>query len=313
MKGNTESIKLSTYIPMVGYVLIALLVRAVVCSPLILLKAAEPGSVLAWLAILCPVLIVALVLPLRFSFAEEAIATMQNGVFSIRQALSLARYKEKLLAGIKHALRVLCWGIPLLLVLAGLYYLLVWMDVFATVRLITTFGKTAASVFSGIGGFFAGLFGGSGVQLDYGFREGIYVMVGIGVVAIMILLWGAWRCSVYRYLWAYRTRNGAGYSVKIKAAMRENRGRQLLTGMYNAFLCLPSLALALLISLTIYSKIMEFIIVLYNEGIMQPIAISTGEWVLLAVGLVLHLLILPVRRSVSANLVHTIQLRKEYQ
>ena len=65
------------YLCMLAYMVLALLVRVIAFAPLYCLTL-EGG--LKWIALLCPVLLVFFVLPLRYSFAEAVVPT-RNGRF----------------------------------------------------------------------------------------------------------------------------------------------------------------------------------------------------------------------------------------
>ena len=309
--------KRQTYLPMAGYVLAALLVRAAAFSPLAVLWAVPTGSALQWIAVLCPLLLVFVVLPLRMSFAQAAMDAAQGGGFSIRQAFNLTGYAGKLWAALKHALRVLLWSLPLLVFLGELFYLLFTVDLVGAIRTITAFGEGAANALTGITNFVVGLFGGAGVQLDFGFLEGLYVIASIGALALLVFLWGAWRCSVYRYLWVQHAAAGQRMG-SITTAMRGHRVKQLLYGLYNAFLSLPTLLFALFVTLSMYDKADAMISAAFDTtqsfaaswfealltllGMAIHLTITVGDLLLIAIGVLVHLLILPLRRSATALL-----------
>ena len=98
------------YLRMLLCVILQLAIRVVTFAPLACLVV---DGLPVWGVLLCPVLLIFVVLPLRFSFAE-AVVLKQNG-FSFARAFSFADYGEKLKQSGLHALHVLKWGLPLYL------------------------------------------------------------------------------------------------------------------------------------------------------------------------------------------------------
>lgn len=87
---------LTFYLRMLLYMFVALLLRLLALAPLACLFVFPAGSPLKLLALLCPVLLVLLVLPLRYSFAEAMVRRGGYRYFSFDTALNLGNYGEKL-------------------------------------------------------------------------------------------------------------------------------------------------------------------------------------------------------------------------
>ena len=300
---NPDFIRLSTYIPIAGYTFLAMLVRVVVLSTLMVLRITTVGWSIKWLALFCPVLIITLVLPMHFSFARALMTVAQGGSFSILQALRLTRYRKKLRASLQHALRIVFWGLPFFLMLGWLFYIIVLMDVVTTIRMLTSFGEIATSILSVIANFISGIFGRQSVLSIGGFKEGIYTISGITILTFLVFLWGIWRCSMYRYLWALLVSKSSNYSREMKRLLRKHKWKQLGCGFYNLFLWLPTLFFLFLVILSMYNQILKLLSALFETKLLEPILLPQGTMVLIAIGLFLHLLILPIRRSMTAYLV----------
>ena len=110
-----------TYLIMLAYMLLALLARLVALSPLYALYAFPADSPLRYLALLCPLLVLCVILPLRFSFAQALVRRKEKHGFSMPEAFSFASYGEKLGEGVWHALHVFVWSLPLLAALVYAY------------------------------------------------------------------------------------------------------------------------------------------------------------------------------------------------
>ena len=169
------------YLRTLTYTLIAITLRLVMLAPLLLLL--QPaGSPLRWGALLCPLLLVFVVLPMRYSFADALVQKPRQRWFSFDHALGTKHYGEKLGESLLHALSVAKWGLPLLAVLgfAGWYYLYPMEENPAeVVNALNALGQWASGLWYGISDFFVTLFGGiPDVHLQGGWMEGIYV-VGI--------------------------------------------------------------------------------------------------------------------------------------
>jgi hypothetical protein len=307
LQGNTDLIRHSTYFPIIGYVLIALLVRIIALCPLLLLWAIPVGWSIKWLSILCPVLIIILVLPMRFSFARAMMTAAQSGTFSIWRALRLTQYRRKLQASLRHALRILCWGFPFLFMLGWSYYIIAFMDVFAAIRILATFGEGVVTALSTIVNFIIGIIAGNTVQWTGGFTEGLYAVSGIAILTLLIFLWGIWRCSLYRYLWATESSKTRNSQIRIRKALRGYRWKQFTEGLYNIVLWLPTMFFLLLIVLSIYEQIVGLVTTYINTNTIPPISFPKSVVFLGVIGLFVHLLILPVRRSVTADFINSIK------
>ena len=295
-------ISLSTYISVTGYVFIALLTRPFVLSPLMVLWITPVGGSVQWLAIVCPILIITLVLPQRFSFARAMMAATQGEPFSIRRALRFTGYGAKLKASLSHALRVFLWGVPFFLTLGLLGYISIYMDVFAAVRILTAVGEIFASVLSAVAGFFKDLSGGQAVMFEGSLLEGVYCILGITLLTYVIFIWGIWRCSLYRYLWALAIAGSGNIHKNMLTSMRISKWKQIGCGIYNLLLWLPSLFFTVLVIASVYQQITTLIYVFFETKVIDPIIFPHETVILVVIGIISHLLILPIRRSKTAHL-----------
>ena len=92
---NTRHNPVTFYFRTLLYLFTALLLRLLALAPLCALLVFPHGSALRWLALLCPALLIFLVLPLRFSFAQALVQSGKDRRFSFDVALNTADYGEK--------------------------------------------------------------------------------------------------------------------------------------------------------------------------------------------------------------------------
>lgn len=220
-------------------VLLALAVRLIALAPLYALYA-FPDSPLKYLALLCPVLIFFLVLPLRFSFADALAQEHGERYFSIGKAFSLRKYGEKLQESTSHFLSVLKWAIPLILALGFLAYQLGYisfgkakMDFITMYSSLDQLGLWAGNLWAGV----------SGVAVQGGAVEGVVFILGILALLYILLMFGAVRNSARRYVWALSTREDKNAYVETRRRLAGRRLKQLLVALINLCLLLPALAL----------------------------------------------------------------------
>ena len=206
------------YVRTLVYMLIALALRAVALAPLACLFVCE-----GWqraLAALCPVLIVFVVLPLRYSFAQAM--TQENRRFSFDTAFSFCHYGEKLKQGLIHVLHVIKWGVPMAALLAGAYYCYTAVDALTIFQTIDELGNTCAGLL--------------GLSTANNFMLGIGAVGAVLGLGVLVWAWGIARNSANRYLWA------AGASrAEIRTRLKGRRIRQLFIALINLALLVPFL------------------------------------------------------------------------
>ena len=285
MTVNQKQKAIGKYLRMLACVALLVLVRAVALAPLACLFVFD-----GWLrlfALLCPVLVVFGVLPLRFSFAQ-AMADLPHS-FAFGKAFSFADYGDKLKAALMHALHVAKWGIPLAAMAAGAVYVfktVEYLDMYATV---SSWGDAAAAVLNR-------LCGAACAVTVNNFVAGVGVVAAIFGVGVLILLWGAVRNSASRYIWAYAREHGRHPRLENRTHLKGRRLKQLLVGLINLLLWLPFL---LVIVSAVKSSISDVATVLMMSmmtrslpladllGAVAPVSIAFGA---------LYLPLLPLRR-----------------
>lgn len=230
------------YLRTLLYMALALLLRLVTLLPLVCLFVFPEGSPFRWLALLCPVLMVFMVLPLRLSFADALVQRPRERYFSFDTALSLSDYGEKLRESVVHALSVLKWGIPLFAMLGYAYYCFKNIDPLTLLGNVSAIGKAVVGVWNAVANFFIRLFG-SIHTLAYagGIGEGLIVLGAILAVGVAFWLFGAMRNSAARYIWVLATRDDRAPRTEIRRRLAGRRGRQFGVAMLNLVLWLPFL------------------------------------------------------------------------
>ncbi len=228
------------YLSALAYVFLAALMYAVAFLPLGALFLFEEGSALEFLALLCPLLLILVVLPLRFSFAQALTDRFRMRPFSLKTAFSFSLYGEKVAEGFLYLLHLLKWAIPLI-VFCGVTYMLLFDALAFTqpVMDITDLGGTVTNVWHGIGNFFTGIFGGEPNTLSGGFGEGIVFLLIVAGVCLIILFFGIMRNSAYRYIWAEATELDKNPRLEARRSLRGRRFQQLGVALINLLLLSP--------------------------------------------------------------------------
>ena len=146
---------LTFYLRVLLYMFMALLWRAVALLPLAAAYLWIPaGSPFKWVAVLTPLLFIFFILPLRFSFAQALVQPARERRFSFDRGAGVADYGAKLGEGLVHALNIIKWGIPLLLMLGACYYYAVAIDLVTLMNSITAIGAGTVAVLYAIANFF---------------------------------------------------------------------------------------------------------------------------------------------------------------
>ena len=233
------------YVRVLLYCLVALLIRAAALAPLAALFVFPADSLWRWLWVVSLLMVVFLVLPLRFSFADALVQRPRTRDFSIDRALSLRQYGEKLAESLRHALSVLKWAIPLAGLGAWGYYLKEQYTVKGLLDGLRELGKNVSGTWYAVVNFFRGLFGHLPLETVEGsYMQGVYTVLALVGLGLLILLYGAVRNSATRYIWAVANHEDRPVRREIRRRLRGRRMAQLGTALCNLLLCVPFLWLA---------------------------------------------------------------------
>lgn len=266
------------YVRTLAYTLIALALRAAVLAPLACLFVFEGWK--RGLAVLCPVLAVLVVLPLRASFAQAMMKTPRS--FSFDTAFSFANYGEKLKLGLLSVLRVVLWGIPMALLLAGAYYCYTMVDALTIFQTINDLGNGCAGLF--------GLSTANNFMLGVG---AVGAVLGLGVV---IWLWGVMRGSANRYLWAEAIRTGCSPRTEIRRLLKGRRLAQLGAAIVNLMLWIPFLLTIGCALKGAVSDASTMLMMAITAGVLPKLDLVNAALPVAAAFALLYLPLLPLRR-----------------
>ncbi len=281
------------YLGMLGYMVLAAIVRIAALAPLACLFVFE--GALRLLALLCPVLLILVVLPLRFSFAQAMAQKPRR--FNIGKAFSFAHYGDKLKAALRHALSVAVWGIPLAAMGGFALYsfkTVEYLDLYSTVK---EWGDICAPVLADVSVWLNGVIGTAVIeQSSNNFMVGVGVLGAAAALGVLILLCGAVHNSVNRYIWAAAENKGLSYRDAKRAQLKGRFMRRVGIAILNLLLWVPFLLVvggALKATLSDLSTVMMMAVVtrsLPMDTLMEaaaPCAFAFG---------VLYLPLLPLRR-----------------
>ncbi len=290
------------YLISLSYMLIVSLLYFVSFAPLLTLVLTQPGSGLRALTLLCPALGIAVLLPLRMSFAQAMNARCHGEAFSLQTAFNTSLYGEKLAEGVLYMLHLIKWAIPLAGAFGVLYYLYTDMEAFTLIKAITDFGLAVTAVWNGLMQFITGLFGGGGEWLPGGITEGLYAILGIVGLCALFFVWGVVRNSAYRYIWAEATELDKNPHFEARRSLRGRRFAQLGVALINLLLLLPALfALYRLIDplQTVEALASQYADALVTQTALPPLSIPYGKLAL--VFFACYLPLLPLRRMLTAT------------
>lgn len=289
------------YMRVLLYAFIGLLLRVVALLPLAALWTFPSGSPWRYTAILCPVLIVFGIMPLRYSFADALVQPSRRRYFSYDRALGFSHYWEKLLESLLHALNVLKWGIPLMAM--GVYALYVKDNVDAR-TLITTLGdmgRTAGNIWYATINFFITLFGGQAIRpVAASMVQGLYVVGGIVGLGVLVLAFGAMRNSCSRYIWVIASRADRPVRTEIRRRMRGRRWRQFLVSLCNLVLLAPFLVVVAFSLKDVLGESFTALMMMvgYNGG--SVFNVTEALMPIVAAFVLLYMPLLPARRIITA-------------
>ena len=220
------------YLRMFLYTLIALVLRLAALAPL---AARVVDRLPSWLALLCPVLFLFVVMPLRFSFGDAMAQRRGERFFDFRRAFSLADYGEKLSQSLMHALHVAKWGLPLAAMGLLAFYWYQTVDALTVFQTVTEMGRLASQTACTV----ANLFGAGMTPPANTLMDGVFVVLGIVGAGVAVWAWGAVRNSATRYIWAIAVREDRTPAVELRRRLRGRRWAQLGIGLINLALMVP--------------------------------------------------------------------------
>lgn len=256
----------------------ALMLRVVTFAPLACLFVFPEQSPLRYLAILCPLLLIFLLLPLRFSFAEAMVQKSDQRFVSFISPLNMHRYGEKLSESLWHARNVVKWGIPLAAMLVVGYYYYVNVDVLSLINAISALGMTVTATGS--------------------LMEGVYALLGIAGLGLLILLYGMMRNSAYRYIWATIPPEEHAPRIVARRYLRGRRFWQLKTALLNLVCWIPFIAVLVATLSNVLGDLSTLLLTGFSAQNLPNLA--TAIWPLLLSFVFLYLPLLPVRRRRTA-------------
>lgn len=266
------------YVRMLAYALIGLALRVAVLLPLASLFVFE-GWMRA-LALLCPVLAVFAVLPLRYSFAQAMVKQPRR--FSFDTAFSFAHYGEKLKQGLIHALHVIKWGIPMAALLAGAYYCYTAIDALTIFQTIDELGNTCAGVL--------GLSTANNFMLGIG---AVGAVLGLGVV---IWVWGVVRNSASRYIWASAISTDRIPRAEMRRRLNDRRMPQLGVAIVNLILWIPFLWVSACALKGALSDVSTLLMMAITTGELPKLDLMSAAVPVAGAFFALYLPLLPLRR-----------------
>ena len=293
MTANGKQNALVYYVRMFVYMLLALVLRVIALAPAACLFVCDGW--MRWLSVLCPVLVIFVILPLRWSFAQTM--TQRPRRFSFDVAFSFAHYGEKLRGSLLHVLHVFKWGLPLAAMAGGAYYCYTQVDALTLFQSINEIGNACAAGLTAAANWIAGLVGGTEMVVTANnFMLGAGAVAAVFGLGVLIWLWGAVRNSATRYIWAIAAETDRVPRAEVRRRLQNRRMRQLGVGLINLILLLPFLYTVFAAGKTAVSDL----------STMLRMAITTGELPtvdLLAVAapvagafFALYLPLLPLRR-----------------
>ena len=185
-------------------------------------------------------------------------------------------YGKKLGAVLRQALHLLPWAIPLVAGLAVGWYLMYFVeDGTSVLRMVISLGKAFGE--------------------EYGFMEGVYLIVAFFGLLALVLLYGMVRNGMLRFLWKDA---GCDYTPARKEMLRRLKGRR------GGQLCVAAIQGLLLLPVIVPSGYMGYRLLRDFVKSMQLNLSQLAEpqmlWGLLAVLILLYLPLLPLRKVLQA-------------
>ncbi|HNX61167.1 MAG TPA: hypothetical protein PKN45_00890 [Candidatus Limiplasma sp.] len=297
---NTRHNPVTFYFRTLLYLFTALLLRLLALAPLCALAVFPHGSALRWLALLCPALLIFLVLPLRFSFAQALVQSGKDRRFSFDVALNTADYGEKLGESLVHALNVAKWGIPLAAMLIMGVYFYYNTDVITLLTGLSNLGAGTMVVLAAIANFFIGIFGGTQVVANGDLMEGLYTVAALLGLGVLVLLLGAVRNSAFRYIWALAQKADKDPRAEARRRLRGHRWQQFGVAAINLVLWLPALYVTFTALKGVLSGLSDAMFTFVSTQKLNLPQLSDALWPLLFAFLICYMPLLPIRRILTA-------------
>ena len=291
------------YVRVFLYCLIAVLIRAAALAPLAALFVFPADSPWRWLWAVSPGMMVFLVLPLRFSFADALVQQPRARDFSIDRALSLRQYGEKLAESLRHALSVLKWAVPLAGLGAWGWYLKEEYTVKGLLDGLKELGRSVSAARYAAVNFFRTLFGHLPLETVEGsYVQGVYAVLALVGLGLLILLYGAVRNSAARYIWAVANHDGRSVRREIRRRLRGRRVAQLGAALCNLLLCVPFLWIAgVQLKDTFFDLTQQLVLAMTWNGQLQLSADALKTLLPLTLTFLLtYMPLLPARRILTA-------------
>lgn len=293
---------LTFYLRMLLYMFIALLVRLVAFTPLACLFVFPAGSPLKLLALLCPVLLVLLVLPLRYSFAEALVNRDGRRYFSFDTALNLGNYGEKLAESLLHAAHVVKWGLPFFAMLIYGYYWYKEVDALTLLKTLTELGQGWTSVWCSVANFFLSLVGAATLTPPKNtLMDGVVAVLAVLGLGVAIWLYGAVRNSATRYVWAYANSNDHSPRKELRRRLRGRRLAQLGVGLINLVLWIPFVIAVVAAVKGVLTGAAEAVLKVFTRQGSSGLDTAQAVLPLMTAFVFLYMPLLPIRRILTAS------------
>lgn len=293
---------LTFYLRMLLYMFVALLLRLMALAPLACLFVFPAGSPLKLMALLCPVLLVLVVLPLRYSFAESLVQKEGCRYFSFDTALNLGNYGEKLAESLLHAAHVIKWGLPFFAMLIYGYYWYKEVDALTLLSTLTRLGRSWTGLWCSVANFFLGLVGATPLTPPQNtLMDGAVAVLAVLGLGVAVWLYGAVRNSAARYVWAYANRNDHSPRKELRRRLRGRRLAQLGMGLINLVLWIPFAATAAVAVKGVLTGAAEALLASFTRQSSAGLDMAKAVLPLLAAFVFLYMPLLPIRRILTAS------------
>lgn len=290
------------YLRLLLYIILALLIRLAAFAPLVCLAAYPSGAWQRWLALLCPALVLFVVLPLRYSFADALVQKPGQRCFDFNTAFSFREYGEKLSESVLHAAHVFKWGIPLLAMLGYAFYAYNEVDALTLLQSVTAIGKFWSQLWCAVVNGIGGLFGAQPlVPPSATLMEGFLVLCAALGLGMLIWLFGAVRNSANRYIWVLANRSDRPPHTEVRRRLIGRRFRQWCVGLVNFALCIPFWVVTLVILKGTVSDLANRLMMAATMGQLPEMPLASLALPVALCFLGLYLPFLPVRRWLTAS------------
>lgn len=278
MSANGKQNAFVFYVSLLVYTVIAFVLRAAALASLACLFVFEGWQ--RWLALLCPVMILFVILPLRTAFAQTMVQRPRR--FSFGRAFCLKGYWGRVGSEWLHALHVLKWGIPFAALLGAAGYAYTSIDALTLFQFINDLGNSCAELL--------------GLDTFNNFMVGIDAVGAVYGLGLLVWLLGAVRNSAGRYVRAYALERGLEPRREIRRALRGRRIPQLGTAIVNAILWMPFLYVIGGAVKTTVSDVSTLLMMAITTGKLPALDLMGAAVPVAAAFAGLYLTILPLRR-----------------